>query len=504
MKRAVSLVLALVLCFALAVPAAAAETDPKTAADLLNGLGLFKGTGTDANGAPEYQLERPATRIEALVMLIRLIGREDEALAFTGQNPFDDVPEWAARYAAFAYSEKLATGRSATKYDASGTAQAKDYLTFVLRALGYDDKSEDPPFTYGEANDFALKLGLVDRIYGDGEFLRGDAAVVSADALKQKKNGSDTTLIQSLVWGGAVTPNAAHDAGFTDVTAMPASEEGKKIEIAIDERNIITEEAVRAVLPQAKYIISSYQDRAGAQVLGISVEEYMRNLAIFDIYKTVSANVTIKHFYSEFPYGISTNIYKSSTYCTCILDGDLNIIAEHHGDTDSIGNGKAEFTRTYIDTSAVYDKMMERISAALAGKDSHTVMVDVNNPLSSWFDNVNTIYYYPVYIDGKEMTSDYRIAYDYLYEGESIEDVLVRGQFDRFYRTWALAYTAPDGTAHAYDRVLSEEGLNEITFYDKSGNRHFCLRVVPSAFEENDMVVMIYDTAGNLLGYTVI
>ena len=51
--------------------------EPKTAeanADVLNTLGLFKGT---ENG---YELDKPLTRMEALIMLIRLSGNELDAL----------------------------------------------------------------------------------------------------------------------------------------------------------------------------------------------------------------------------------------------------------------------------------------------------------------------------------------------------------------------------------------------------------------------------------------
>ncbi len=512
MKRAVSLVLALVLCFAFAfaVPAAAAEeTAPKTAADLLNGLGLFKGAGTDANGAPEYQLERPATRIEALVMLIRLIGREEEALAFTGPNPFNDVPAWADRYAAFAYSEKLATGRTPTTYDASGAAEAKDYLTFVLRALGYDDHSEDPPFTYNDANGFAMKLGLVDHIYGNGEFLRGDAAVASACALKLKKNGSDTTLIQSLVTSGAVTPNAAHNAGFADVTAIPASEEGKKIEIAITEDGTITAEAVHAVLPQAKYLRETVKSRSAAEYMelsGISTEEYLQNVMAFYV-----------HFYTkysdrfEFPSTVSPFTYEESLWMikyVCIFDEDGNIIATHLWDTDPCVDGKITFTCTYVDTQALYDKMMERIDASLVNKDSLEVFVDLNDPQDA-LDGVH--HYYPIYIDGQEVTREYRISCFGPGNDASPEEAVIDSQFRIFYDVDVFTLNDLDGNPVIYDAVLSETAMNGYAYggyWDPEicefvGER-FGVYATEEEIREFKTFVGIYDTAGNLLGYTII
>lgn len=55
-------------------------------------MGLFQGSGT-AYGSG-YDLERVPTRIEGLVLFLRLIGEEKAALAYGGENPFTDVPAW--------------------------------------------------------------------------------------------------------------------------------------------------------------------------------------------------------------------------------------------------------------------------------------------------------------------------------------------------------------------------------------------------------------------------
>ena len=62
-------------------------------ANSLYGLGLFKGTG---NG--NYELDKQPSRIEAVIMLIRLTGKEENALSRYWKHPFKDVPEWATKY----------------------------------------------------------------------------------------------------------------------------------------------------------------------------------------------------------------------------------------------------------------------------------------------------------------------------------------------------------------------------------------------------------------------
>ena len=55
----------------------------------------------------DFALDRAPTRVEALVMLLRTLGVEDDAKASTATHPFTDVPGWADRYIAFAYENGL-------------------------------------------------------------------------------------------------------------------------------------------------------------------------------------------------------------------------------------------------------------------------------------------------------------------------------------------------------------------------------------------------------------
>lgn len=88
-KRLFALALVFAMCFTFALPMAAADSTDR--ADKLNSLGLFM--GTDAG----YQLDQPSTRIQGIVMLIRLLGKEDEALDETRSAPFNDVG-WGKEY----------------------------------------------------------------------------------------------------------------------------------------------------------------------------------------------------------------------------------------------------------------------------------------------------------------------------------------------------------------------------------------------------------------------
>ncbi|MBQ5355183.1 MAG: hypothetical protein IIU08_04870, partial [Clostridia bacterium] len=91
-KRLISLVAVLCVLFcALAAGAEARDTsEEETTAAALKSLGLFRGV-SDTN----FDLNRAPTRVEALVMLIRTLGKESEALGGNWTHPFTDVPSWA-------------------------------------------------------------------------------------------------------------------------------------------------------------------------------------------------------------------------------------------------------------------------------------------------------------------------------------------------------------------------------------------------------------------------
>ena len=71
-RRIMSLLLALVLLLGLVPMAFAADSQAQDAAEALYQLGLFHGTGKNADGSPKFDLDRAPTRAEAVTMLVRL------------------------------------------------------------------------------------------------------------------------------------------------------------------------------------------------------------------------------------------------------------------------------------------------------------------------------------------------------------------------------------------------------------------------------------------------
>ncbi len=182
-----------------AAGSAAAQYAPQ--ADALNQMHLFLGTG---NG---YELDRPPTRAEAAVMLIRLIGKEAEVQSGSFSHPFEDVPVWADRYVGYLYENGLTKGTSSTTFSAQINCTYQMYAVFMLRTLGYTEDNGD--FSYPSALSFAQNVGLISRAEDSGAFLRDDMVAVSYSALFTLRHGSSEILLYKLISDGAVDPDSA-------------------------------------------------------------------------------------------------------------------------------------------------------------------------------------------------------------------------------------------------------------------------------------------------------
>ena len=169
-------------------------------ADSLYALRLFKGGDTG------YELSRAGSRVEALVMLIRLLGKEETALSGNWTHPFTDVPAWANKYIGYAYETGLTKGINATQFG-TGPASAQMYFTFVLRALGKQDTGDYS--VYDHAFELIGASGILSKENEPYEictraFWRADMVVVSYRALKAQ-TASGKMLWEDLAQAGVFT-----------------------------------------------------------------------------------------------------------------------------------------------------------------------------------------------------------------------------------------------------------------------------------------------------------
>lgn len=178
------------------------NTDYNAIADTLKAMGLFQ--GSDVPYGSGYELESAPTRIQGLIMFLRLMGEEQYALAYPGSGiTFADVPDWAEPYVAYAYDKGYTKGQEIDDqwrvvFGSQDPLAPRDYMTFLLRALGY---TEGTDFQWLTAIEDARKLDVLT----DGEvveltekpFLRAQVVYLSYFTLSAKTPGGET-LAQKL------------------------------------------------------------------------------------------------------------------------------------------------------------------------------------------------------------------------------------------------------------------------------------------------------------------
>lgn len=219
MKRIISMIL-IVAMFVGVVPVAYAARSFSKAeimAENLKAMGIFRGVSDT-----DFDLDRAPTRVEALVMLVRLLGKEAAAQNSNATHPFTDVPQWADGYVGYAYREGLTKGISDTQFG-TGNANVQMYLTFVLRALDYSD-TNGADFSYSEPYTLSYQTGILPDGVDQDNFLRADVVMISYAAMSAYIKNTATTLSSKLIDEGVFTKEQ-FDTYYTDVTDAELSSE---------------------------------------------------------------------------------------------------------------------------------------------------------------------------------------------------------------------------------------------------------------------------------------
>jgi len=201
-KRLLSLLCVLVLTVSVIPAASALEGEAARAADTLSTLGLIDST---------YNLDAPATRAQAAVLLVHLAGAEQAAAADNWLAGFRDVPASIAQEVNYAARQGWITGVTATAFRPDAALTANAWSAFLLRMLGYSDKAGD--FTIADAAGFAQRIGLFPIAY-TGTLTQGDLFEMAADALSFSYRDGSATVIGRLVSQGTVSRAAANALGL--------------------------------------------------------------------------------------------------------------------------------------------------------------------------------------------------------------------------------------------------------------------------------------------------
>lgn len=387
-KRYLSLLLAVVMLLAYVPSASAASREAQEAADALHDLGLFNGTGTDENGNPIYELDRAPTRAESVTMLVRLLGKENEATSGTWNTPFTDVADWAKPYVGYAYANGLTNGVGANTFGGGQTVTASQYLTFVLRALGYDSGTD---FQWDKAWELSDKVGVTKGEYGaSSAFTRGDVAIVSYRALSAKfKDGSRTLMnvVDSSIEHGTVYAVSSLDVSGKSVTATVNTINACTLKITFYDEDETKTVATASVRIPANREMEAFKTTASASLPKYFVAEAVLTDAggkqLCDPYKTMKYTKKYEEFEAttvndfdgddivmNFDEDIKTNfavlndgavrVDCADTVNACSADGNVLTFANANAQLDGIQEGT--ILALYVDDVAMMSVLVKSVS----------------------------------------------------------------------------------------------------------------------------------------------
>ncbi len=227
MKRTLSLVLALVMVLGtFSVTFAAEKTVEEKAGEILKTLEVM--TGDDAG----LRLEDGLKREEAVVMIARLKGQLEVAQNFPTKPTYKDITNKAYEpLLAWAKEDGTFVGHSETKFGFGDNITTQEYASVVLRILGYEVGVEKE-ITWNDVMAKAEELGLLKNIDAKADFLRGNMAVMTLNALRTNVKDSKETLAEKLELDvPAEEPELSTDIEITSATAIA----NNKVEVKVKE-----------------------------------------------------------------------------------------------------------------------------------------------------------------------------------------------------------------------------------------------------------------------------
>ncbi len=204
-------ILAVVLAVAMLVSLFSVPAFAEGEATVVEDLGILVG---DGEGITAEYLAKTATKLQGAMVALRLVGLEEEALAFEGTETFTDAAlaeaYWAPILAYYKANPALGfQGPGDGTFGVLDNLTAQMFNKVLLVILGYE---EGVDFTWETVNEFAESIGLT-MLAGKDELTNQDIAVALVEALGTETVGG-LTLISTLVADGVVSQEDAEAAGF--------------------------------------------------------------------------------------------------------------------------------------------------------------------------------------------------------------------------------------------------------------------------------------------------
>lgn len=201
MKRILSLVLAFLMIFGVfSFPVSADEEIQQMTGEYLQKLGIIKG---DEKG--DLNTESNLTREEAISILVRMLGKSEEAKSGAADSGFSDVDpkHWAAKDITYAKKAGLTSGMGDGTFGLKRKVTSKEIASFMLRALGHSaDWAKEDIMAKADSLKLLGNLTLQENSY----IIRGEVFVMMKNTLYTNLKDSEELLAKKLGYD-VPTPN---------------------------------------------------------------------------------------------------------------------------------------------------------------------------------------------------------------------------------------------------------------------------------------------------------
>lgn len=230
----------------------------------LKRLGLVMG-----NEKGELMLTKRCTREEAFLVFLAVLGERSVAEDSGYTHPFKDVSRWASSAVGYGVRKGYTVGTGKTTFGSKDIIELQQYLTFILRALGYQDGVD---FTWNRASQKALEIGFCSnaqmKTWLNTTFKRQQIMELSYMALNTQMKGSSYTVADKLISMGVITEQQAKQEGLT----YHASNSGAENTAAASQKL----NSVMRVYPNGTSLGSGYSFAGASQCMGFGREVFYR------------------------------------------------------------------------------------------------------------------------------------------------------------------------------------------------------------------------------------
>ncbi len=212
-RKIAAIAIAIVLLLGSCIPSFAfGENETRSIENFFIEAKLLKGDNGD------YGFDRATTRMEGIILLIRLLGKEAEAVELQSVPcSFSDVPTWAAGYANYAYQANITKGVGTKLFGVNEPMTVQQFCTLLLRAIGYDDNAGDFKWSRSvtKANDLdILPDDLINRYFSTDKFTKKDLIETSFCFLEAPYKDGSGTILKDLIEEGVLADELVQRYGL--------------------------------------------------------------------------------------------------------------------------------------------------------------------------------------------------------------------------------------------------------------------------------------------------